>query len=97
MTDADELIDFDGESCGNTRTTEENQNRWNLLLKGIMNIMPGRRINPSVMARKMIEDIRASPERYVQWAVPKRVTVKSNRTGLNKYINIHDFYKENFV
>ena len=65
MTDADDVVDFSGEDLGNDRTTEENQNRWFLLLKGVCNVLPGKRINPSQMARKMIEDIKSSPERYV--------------------------------
>lgn len=70
-----------------------------MLLKGLCNIMPGRRFKPSETARKMIEDIRSSPERYVQWAVPKSLAgmKRANRTGLNKYVNIHDYYKEHFV
>ena len=66
MSDNDEPIDFSPEALGdNERTKEDNANRWNLLLKGLCSIMPGRRFKPSKMARQMINDIRSSPEKYV--------------------------------
>ena len=52
MSDNDEPIDFSPEAFGdNERTKEDNANRWNLLLKGLCFIMPGRRFKPSQMAR----------------------------------------------
>ena len=59
--------------------------------------MPGRRFSASGMASKMIEDIKSSPERYVSWAVPQAVTARRARTGMNHYINIHNYFKENFA
>ena len=96
VEDVDEPIDFSPEALGgNERTKEDNANRWNLLLKGLCSIMPGRRFKPSEMARWMIEDIKSSPEKYVQWAVPKAAIApkKRARTGLNHYIDIHEYYK----
>ena len=98
VTEVDEPIDFSAEGCSNSRTREENQSRWNLLLKGLCAMRPGQRFNPSKMARTMIEDIRSSPERYVQWAVPKTLgATKRARTGLNHYIDIHAYFKQHFA
>ena len=96
IMDADDPIDFNPDSMGNQRSREANEARWHLLLKGLCALMPGKRFNPSETARKMIEDIKTQPERYVSWAVPKTVAVKRQRTGLNHYVNIHDYYKEHF-
>jgi len=96
VSDLDEALDFCPKTVGNDNTAEENRSRWNLLLKGLASVMPGRRFSPSAMARKMIDDIKSSPERYVQWAVPKNVA-RGARTGMNHYINIHSYYKEHFV
>jgi len=96
LSDADEPIDFDPELLGNDRTREANLARWNLLLKGLCALMPGQRFKPSETARKMIEDIKSQPERYVAWAVPKNIATKRQRTGLNRYVDIHQYYKEHF-
>lgn len=59
---------------------------------------PGRKFKPSQTARTMIDDIRSQPEKYVAWAVPKSLVAKKRqRTGLNHYVNIHDYYKEHFA
>ena len=97
MFDADDLIDFSPHTLGNNRSKEENQNRWNLLLKGLCAMVPGRRFAPSDIARKMIDEIKAMPERYVQWAVPFNVNAKRKRTGLNHYVDIQEYYKANFA
>ena len=89
MSDADDPIDLSADALGNERSREENQARWNLLLKGLCALMPGQRFKPSETARRMIEDIRSQPERYVAWAVPKSVTTKRQRTGMNHYVDIH--------
>ena len=52
VSDNDEPIDFSPEALGdNERTKEDNANRWNLLLKGLCSIVPGRRFKPSQLAR----------------------------------------------
>ena len=66
-------------------------------MKGLCAIRPGVRFKPSEIARKMIEDIRSQPEKYVSWAVPQAVNSKRQRTGLNHYVNIHQYYLEHFA
>lgn len=90
------MLDFSPEAVGNENTAEDNRSRWNVLLKGLCSIMPGRRFSPSATARKIIDDIKSSPEKYVQWTVPKTFA-KNSRTGMNHYIDIHSYYKENFA
>lgn len=76
VNEADEAIDLDPEVVGNDRTKEENESRWNLLLKGLCSVLPGQRYRPSATARKMIDDIKSFPQKYVQWAVPKGTAAK---------------------
>jgi hypothetical protein len=67
--------------------------RWKILLKGLAGLGPGRRINCRDIAANIIEDIRTKDERYVPW-IGKRTTAV--RTGANQYINIVDYYRNNF-
>ena len=93
VNEADEPIDFSGDMIGNERTQEENQQRWTILLKGLCSIGPGKRFKPSETAAKMIKSIKTSRDAYVPY-VPR--PSKQRRTGMQTYINIHDYFKEHF-
>ena len=93
INEADEPIDFSSGAIGNKRTTEENRQRWSILLKGLCSIGPGRRFKPSQTAEEMVNNIKTQKDRYVPY---NPSASNGHRTGMQKYINIHDYFKERF-
>ena len=89
--DSEEPLDFD--EVANVRTPEQNRARWTLLLKGLGSVSPGMRFNPTKMALKLVQDIETKDERYVA----HNATKKTQRTGMQSYIDIVDFYKKHFT
>ena len=54
------------------------------------------RFNPSKMALKLKKDIETKDERYVAWK-PASAQKGGNRTGMQSYINIAEYYQKNFA
>jgi len=43
-------LDFSSDSIDNGRTPEQNETRWTILIKGILGVRPGQRVNPIQVA-----------------------------------------------
>lgn len=61
------------------KTTENTKGRWEILLKGLGDIPPGKKFKVRLITKQIIEDIQTRNERYVPW-VPnsKRMTKNAN-------------------
>eukprot|EP00347_Sterkiella_histriomuscorum_P009025 403342815 len=87
--------DLDFEDIGDSldKSSEGCRRRWEILLKGIAGVPPGKRINIKQVASQIIKDIETKHERYIPYVGNKG----NSRNGSNSYINIVDYYKKNFA
>ncbi|CDW77042.1 myb-like dna-binding domain containing protein [Stylonychia lemnae] len=93
--DVTDTIDLDFEQIGENldKNSDNCQRRWEILLKGLGGIPPGKRINVKMIAKQLIHDIKTKQERYVPWISNKN----SSRNGTNQYINIVEYYRKHFL
>lgn len=85
-------LDFDEISSQLNKTSEGCKRRWEILLKGLGGVPPGKKINVQKVAAQMIDDINTKHERYIPF-----VGKQSSRNGSNTFINILDYYRKNFA